>query len=249
MQIYLIYNNQKFRFEYNNKENPQLQVKFIFSKLPKKDLTHEEKEFIVIWEDEVFTKEDYIDMQKYNNKEFVFIFPKRNNFKKSLNEEEQTTKELEKKENNNINNANLTMAQMIKILTNAKEEIKIRPRTNDNQNQNSSNPSSFRRFMIDPSILEEYDVDSDYDYQDDYEEDYESDVIMANEDSISQMPPDESDYSASDMDFSMTGNNFEINEDHLSQLVAMGFNPELSALALRRCNNRIDLAVEFLMFI
>ena len=258
MQIFLIYDNKKFRFEYNDNENPHLQVKFLFSKLPKADPSDAEKEYILIWEEEVFQKEDSIDMQKYNNRDFVFIFLKKNSIKKALNSEDQKTKESKKPQiNSNMNistnNYNMTMAQMIKKLTNAKEEINIAPKKkNNNQNIILNEPSSHRRLYIDPAILEEYDIDSDFDYPDVYEEDYESDVIMVgngNANQLNQMILDESENSASDMDVSMNASNLEVDENHLSQLVSMGFNAEMSELALRRCCNRIDLAIEFLMFI
>ena len=245
MQIFLIYDNKKFRFEYNNNENPRLQVAYLFSKLPKADPIDEEKEYILIWEDEVFKKEDIIDMQIYNNRELVFIFFKKNLLKITENEEDQTVKDSKKKQKSS--NDNMTMAQMIKKLTNAKEEIKPIQRKRNISDQNLVEANSHRRIYIDPSVLEEYDIDSDYGFGDDYDEDYDSDLIMFDRDNFDQMVLDESENSASDMDVS--SGNFEVNLDNLSQLVAMGFNPEISELALIRCLNRIDLAIEFLMVI
>lgn len=259
MQIFLIYENKKFRLEYNTES--LLQVKFLLSKLPKEDQSDEDKEYTVHCEDEVFEKHDLIDMKNYNNKEFFFIFQKKGIIKKPINQEDQTAKET-KKQSNNINgnnNNNLTMAQMIKKITNAKEELKMPPKRKNAAAQSNDRDPYIAFFYNYHAFAEDngLDVYSELDSAEALEEDYDSDLINAdfdanNRQNYNQMIVDEPENSSSDMEVSVGNNNSSslvVNENHLSQLVAMGFNAEMSELALRRSNNRIELAIEFLMFV
>ncbi len=229
MQIFLIFENKRFSFQINNDVSRKLQVKYLISKLPKEKPIHDNKEYIIVYEDEVFKVDDYIDFEKYNNKEFALIFLKRNTLTDINLKDSEETKKI------NYNSAKLTMAQMIKKLTNAKEEIKpIDKRLN--QYLNSSQNSHIM-------INSEYEVESDLYLEEDLEEEeYDSDVIRINDHLIG-----DSYYSLSDVDVSMNSLINGVDPNMIIQMISMGFSSELSENALRITNNRIDIAIEFLM--
>ncbi len=293
MQIFLVYDNKRFRLEYNDKDNLSLQVNFLFSQLPKADQSDELKEYILIGEDEVFKKEDYINMQNYNNKELFFIFPKKRMFnnKDLTTEDQKTLKNTKKSKNlqvntcsntnfnsynttnthnnqNNPTNDKLTMAQMIKKITNAKEEMKIAPKKIQHNLQSNYNYhlrhinindlGSSYRVLLYPSLsfLEGEDEYSENESQfhqqiEDYVEDSESDLdnaINVYRNQLNLMDVDESQYSSSDLDLDVSGYS-QAYQDHLGTLIAMGFNADLSGMVLRRCGNRIEHAIELLSMI
>jgi len=240
MHIYLIYENKKFRCECDFEENKKIQVKYLFSKLPKENHLDNMKEYILVYEDEVFKKDDYIDINKYNNKEFYFIVSK---IKGSIKHQQQKPQE-EKKNGTSLSNQ-MTMAQMIKVLTNAKEEIKPANKTS-NHNFQYINQHNLADSQI--MLNSEYEMESEFEYEyDDLEDFYDSDVIMGNENININPIIDDSFQSSSEVDVSMNSLINGVDSNLLSLLINMGFSPELSLNALRISNNRIELAIEFLM--
>jgi len=255
MQIYLIIENKKFRLQYNNKANPILAVNLLFSKLPKEINTDDIKDYFLVNGDEIFRKDDNIDIEKYNNKEFVLIFPN-NKFQKR--KENLQTGSVDNSLKNKTN-----MAEMIKQLTKAKEILK--PTRNMNLGHLNRENNIFHIINHYSQIGSIDPFSSNYNYQMetdlyDSEEENQIDSFMLDLENInnselnndseeSEDVFDESEDSFIELNLNRNVNNSSLDVDvsALDQLISMGFSEIDSILALRMAHNRIEIAIEVLM--